>query len=297
MIKSMTGYGRAAGKLSDLNVEVEIRSVNSRYLDLKIRQPSDFSYAEEAVRSCIKAGISRGKVDVFVKISQATDAKPQITVNKEVAKAYYEALDDLAFSLRIDEAVKLSHILKYNNVLTELSSIDVLSEDEVKASLSEIAHAAIADFNKMRLLEGENLRQAILAMCENLHVSLAHVKDLCKLQGDIYIERYKTRIEELLKGADISTIDESRILMEAAILVDKSSIEEEVVRMDSHIEQLELMLDGGGVTGKKMDFLMQEMNREVNTMGSKADDLRITELVVNMKNDVENIREQVQNIE
>lgn len=292
MVRSMTGYGRGEAVLNGRSITVEVRSVNNRYLDCAVKVPRVFIFAEDAVKSKVQSSISRGKVDVFVTIDGAGADSVTITLNRPVADGYYAALVELrdAYGLRDDLSVSLLSRLP-DVFLVEKSPEDV---ETVAADICTVLDSALSDFNAMREREGRKLSEDILSRSDTIQQLTA----LVELQSPKTVADYRARLEAKMKEVLQNTqLDDSRILTEAAVFADKVAVDEETVRIRSHLDQLRSMLEQGGPIGRKLDFLIQEFNREANTIGSKCNDIETARHVINIKAEVEKIREQVQNIE
>ncbi|MBZ4652777.1 MAG: hypothetical protein JG781_115 [Peptococcaceae bacterium] len=292
MIKSMTGFGRGehAGKLK--HVVVEIKSVNHRYNEVLVKMPRQYNLLEDAVRRYILSRISRGRIEVFMKVDEAVTKPRDVQVDKELALAYYKALKELAgitetfLDVGVIQLAQLPNVLK---VEEEEEDLEIIWQDMLPA-LSQAADALMS----MREKEGEKLHLDLLERLKD--IKALHVK-LCEKSPKVvtlYREKLQSRLKELL---DDVKIDENRLTMEVALFADRSSINEELVRMESHLSQFAGILQENNPVGRKLDFLLQELNREINTIGSKANDLEITQYVVEVKSELEKMREQVQNIE
>ncbi len=292
MIKSMTGYGSAKGASGDIDISVEVKSVNNRYLDCTIKMPRVYAAMEEALKAAVTRAISRGKVDVYVSIDTSKADTVSVRINKPVADAYVSALEELVKQYGLKNAVTASELSRFPEVLVlEKSETDIEAlADGVRAVLEQ----ALDGLNEMREREGKNLSDDILRRLEAIG-RLTSEAEACSPRS---VEEYRTRLEtkmaEVLENKDI---DETRILMEAAIFADRVSVNEETVRLKSHIEQLRQMLQSRTPVGRKLDFLIQELNREANTIGSKGNDAEMARIVVDLKAEIEKIREQAQNIE
>ena len=292
MIKSMTGYGRAQGTFSGGDITVEIKSVNNRYLDCGVKLPRGYAYLEEGVKSLVQKSISRGKVDVFITINAAGADNVTISVNEPVAKGYIDAMRQLVEQYGIQDDISASAISRFSDVfIVEKQEQD---ENEVKSAISTVVAQALAAFDAMRTREGEALKTDLLQKAEGILALVSKVEERSPVTVKAYRERLTAKMQEVLEDRQI---DEARIIQEAAIYADKVAVDEETVRLRSHVDQLESMLTEGGVIGRKLDFLMQEMNREANTIGSKGNDVEQARNVVNIKSELEKIREQIQNIE
>ena len=273
MIRSMTGYGGAKGVVEGLNITVELKSVNNRYLDIAVRMPRNFLFAEDAVKSTIQQHVSRGKLDVFVTIDSSQAADTVLRVNEPLLRAYIDTLNTLTVRYDLKNDMSLMSLMRFPDILSvEKAEAD---QDKIRAGLVALTQQALADYDQMREREGAKLRA-------DVEEKLAR------------IERLRQKLEAVLAAADI---DESRIIAEAAIYADHVAVDEETVRLRSHIAQLRQMLESGSPVGRKADFLIQEFNREANTIGSKCQNADIAKVVVDLKSEIEKIREQIQNIE
>ena len=292
MVKSMTGYGRAEETANGCTITVELRSVNNRYLDCNIRLPRLYLFAEEAMKSRIQNTISRGKVDVFVTLDNAGAEKVQVSVNKPVADGYYAALKQLAADYDLEGDISVSLLSRFPDVLlAEKAEEDV---EQMAKDICSVLDRALADFDQMRSREGQRLKDDVLSRAKTIEDKVALVEERSPQTVAEYRAKLEARMTEVLSNTQL---DPARILTEAAIFADKVAVDEETVRLRSHIGQLREMLDKGGATGRKLDFLIQEFNREANTIGSKCSDIDIARHVVDIKAEIEKIREQVQNIE
>ena len=295
MIRIMTGYGRGEAMGEDLTVTVELRSVNNRYLDCTVKMPRAYLFAEDALKERIQNKVGRGKVDVFVNVAHTGGADMEVTVNESLAKSYIEALRKL-YEIDGGNYIKKSgyaaDLARFPDVLT----VEKKEEDQERAKslLLEAMERALDDFNAMREREGEKLREDVLGRASEIEVLTGKVEERSPGIVADYRARLAAKMAEVLHN---NQIDESRILTEAAIYADKVAVDEETVRLRSHISQLRLMLEQGGGVGRKLDFLVQEFNREANTIGSKCNDIETSRYVVDIKAEIEKIREQIQNIE
>ncbi len=292
MIKSMTGYGSAKGGIDGLGITVELKSVNNRYLDVSVRLPRSFLFAEEAVKSAVQKHISRGKVDVFVSLDSSDGGDMTVKVNEALLRGYMEAIEHIAGEYSLPNDLTAMSISRFPDVLTvEKRDLDA---EELSRELSLITVRALNDFDSMRLREGQRLREDVLARLCSIEQLVAVVERESPKTVVEYRARLESRMAEVLGSAGI---DENRILAEAAVFADHIAVDEETVRLRSHISQLRAMLDSGEPTGRKIDFLIQEFNREANTIGSKCQNSDIAHVVVELKSEIEKIREQIQNIE
>lgn len=292
MIKSMTGYGRAQGAFSGGEITVEVKSVNNRYLDCGVKLPRVYGYVEESVKSLVQKNISRGKVDVYISINSSGADNVKISLNKPVVQGYLEALREMAQEYQVREDISVSLLSRFNDVfLVEKQEED---EDEVKSSILAVVQEALAAFDAMRQKEGQALKENLLGKAEDILTLVSRVEARSPVTVEAYRARLTAKMQEVLENKQL---DESRVIQEAAIYADKVAVDEETVRLRSHVAQLKSMLIDGGVIGRKLDFLMQEMNREANTIGSKGNDVEQARNVVDIKSELEKIREQIQNIE
>ena len=294
MVKSMTGYGRGDQSFEGLQVTVELRAVNNRYLDCTVKMPRAYIFAEDAMKAKVQSAVGRGKVDVFVTIAHSAGNDLVVTVNEELAKSYLDALNRLheLGGSRVKKDFRATDLARFPDVLT----VEKQEEDPdlVKERLLAVLELAIADFNSMREREGERLAADILSRAETFETLLSEVEKLSPQTVADYRARLEGKMREVLQNLQI---DEGRLLAEAAIFADRVAVDEETVRLHSHLSQLRELLAAGGAVGRKLDFLIQEFNRETNTIGSKCSDLEVTRRVVDMKAEIEKIREQVQNLE
>lgn len=292
MIKSMTGYGSAKGCVEDLKITVELKSVNNRYLDTSVRMPRNFIFAEDAVKSAVQTKISRGKVDVFVSVDSSESDGVVVRVNEPLLKSYLDALRHIADEYALTDDLTVSNVSRLPDVLTiEKKDQDA---DAITAGIREITERALADFDIMREREGQKLKDDVLSRLKTIESLLSAVERDAPKTVEDYRARLRQKMEEVLNGAGV---DENRLLQEAAIYADHIAVDEETVRLHSHIAQLRTMLNAGSPIGRKIDFLIQEFNREANTIGSKCQNSDIAHLVVDLKSEIEKIREQIQNIE
>jgi len=292
LIKSMTGYGRAVETVNGREISVELRSVNNRYLDCSVRLPRILSFAEDAVKQAVKASISRGKVDVYISVRSEAGEEAQVSLNKNVLDGYLAAMRQMVEECGVRDDISVSVVSRLPEVFQiEKPQVD---EEQLLSDLMGVVNTALASYDAMRATEGA-------AMDQDLRSRGKTIEDLVTLveQGNVQtVIDYRTRLENKLREVlENTSIDESRILTEAAIFADKVAVDEETVRLRSHIKQMYTMLDNGGPIGRKLDFLLQEMNREANTTGSKCTDVNLARIVVDIKAELEKIREQTQNIE
>ena len=295
MVKSMTGYGRGERAFDGgLQITVELRSVNNRYLDCAVKMPRAYIFAEDAMKGMIQRAVARGKVDVFVTIVRSGGDDLVVTVNEALAKSYAAALERLR-ELGGSGAKKrwsAADLARFPDVLTVEKREEDL--DEMKERLLAVLELALKDFNAMRETEGRRLEADILGRADAIQRLLAEVEERSPQTVADYRARLEAKMREVLQNTQI---DEARLLTEAAIFADKVAVDEETVRLHSHLGQLRELLSAGGAVGRKLDFLIQEFNREANTIGSKCSDMEVVRRVVDMKAEIEKIREQVQNLE
>ena len=292
MVKSMTGYGRAVETVNGREFTVELRSVNNRYLDCSVKLPRSLSFAEEAVKQAVKATISRGKVDVFISLHSDGAADVKVTLNAPMVEGYLTAMKQMVADYGVQDDISVSLISRMPEVFTvEKSEVD---EEQLRSDLMSVVGKALENYDAMRAAEGRALENDLRSRGNTILELISQVE---AGNGQTVID-YRTRLENKLREVLANTaIDESRILTEAAIFADKVAVDEETVRLRSHLEQMNNMLTTGGAIGRKLDFLLQEMNRESNTIGSKCSDVKLARIVVDIKAELEKIREQTQNIE
>ena len=292
ILYSMTGYGSAKGVVGGQTVTVEVKSVNNRFLDCSVRLPRSYLFAEDLVKGAVSAGVKRGKVDVFVTIQSSQEADTVVTANLPLAEEYLHALNEIAEKLGVDVGVNAGLIARFPDVLTvEKKELDREAAGE---ALRAITEEAVAEFNAMRAREGERLREDMLAKLEKISGFVSIVEERSPETVREYRQRLETRLRELLEDRNV---DEQRLITETAIFADRTAVDEETVRLRSHISQFETMLEEGSPIGRKMDFLVQEFNRESNTIGSKCSDAALAQVVVDLKSEIEKLREQLQNVE
>ena len=292
MIKSMTGYGSAKGSVEGLQITVELKSVNNRYLDASVRLPRSFLFAEDTVKSAVQRHISRGKVDVFVSVDSTEAGDMTVKVNEALLKGYLDALQHIAEEYDLPNDATAMAVSRFPDVLSvEKKDLDA---DAISAGILAVTEQALDDFDAMREREGAKLRDDVLSRLETIDALVSTVERESPRTVAAYRERLEAKMAEVLGSAGI---DENRILAEAAIFADHIAVDEETVRLRSHMSQLRGMVNGSSPTGRKIDFLIQEFNREANTIGSKCQNSDIAHTVVDLKSEIEKIREQIQNIE
>ena len=288
----MTGYGRAVETVNGREFTVELRSVNNRYLDCSVRLPRMLSFAEDAVKQAVKASISRGKVDVFITVRSEASDDVQVSLNKSVLQGYLSAMHQMVDEFGVKDDISVSAVSRLPEVFViEKPQVD---EDQLMQDLMSVVAKALEGYDAMRCLEGEALDRDLRSRGQTILEFVAQVEAGNGKTVSDYRARLEAKIKEVLAN---TAIDESRILTEAAIFADKVAVDEETVRLRSHLAQMNAMLTTGGAMGRKLDFLLQEMNREANTIGSKCTDVNLARIVVDIKAELEKIREQTQNIE
>ena len=292
MIRSMTGYGRAVQTVDERVYTVEIRSVNNRYLDCSVKLPRAYSFAEDCVKQRVKSTVTRGKVEVYISVSVPSGEAMNISLNRPVLEGYLAAMQEITRDYAVQPEIRVSDLTRFSDIfVVEKAQAD---EEKLSADLLSVVDQALEAYNNMRLTEGE----ALAADLRSRAGTILSLVEQVEARSPQTVSEYRARLENKMKEVlESTTIDESRILTEAAIFADKIAVDEETVRLRSHLQQMENMLKLGGAIGRKLDFLMQEMNREANTIGSKANDLQLSKTVVDIKAELEKIREQMQNIE
>lgn len=292
MIKSMTGFGRCEVQEAERKITVEMKSVNHRYLDVAIKMPKKLNFFEAAIRNELKNYIQRGKVDIFIAYEDYTDTNVCVKYNKELAAEYMGYLNQMAEDFQMDNDVRVSTLSRYPEVLTmEEQTID---EEKLWQLLSKAIKGAAEGFVNTRIKEGDNLREDLIGKLDGM---LTHV-DFITSRSPQIIAEYKQKLEDKVKELlEDAKVDENRLLMEVTIFADRVCVDEELVRLRSHIETTKDTLLKGGSIGRKLDFIAQEMNREANTILSKSNDLEISNHAIELKTEIEKVREQIQNIE
>lgn len=291
MLNSMTGYGRSRLELDGREYVIEIKSVNHRYLDITVKLPRDISYLEDKIKKTVLNFVTRGKIDINITYSNVKASERNIYINKSIANEYIKQLKEIALENGLSQNIDVTNILKMPDIM--INEIGIKEEEVWQAFETKIIEA-LNSFNEMREVEGKKLCEDILKRITLIYENLQIISEKSTGLVEQYIVKLEARIKEILK-TDI--IDQNRLASEAVIFSDKSSVEEELTRMYSHIAQFKQMVEDTTTKGKKIDFLIQEMNREINTIASKANCLDITKMVIEIKTELENIREQIQNIE
>ncbi len=291
-MRSMTGFGRERQIIGGKEYLVEIKSVNSRYCELTVKVPRNYTYLEEKLKSLVKSRLSRGKAEVWLSVTEIEGRETSVTVNLPVVKNYLEEMRSCGAELNLMDDLKLSDIFRMTDAFTVVRT--EADEETIWNNVQSVANKALDNFTAMREKEGEKLKNDLLSKIDNIEEMINKVEELSPETVAAYRERLYTKLKEVLEDKQI---EEQRILTEAAIFADKVAVDEETVRLHSHFKQFREMTSATEPIGRKLDFLVQELNRETNTIGSKAQDLQITKIVIEVKSEIEKIREQIQNIE
>lgn len=292
MVKSMTGFGRSVESINGLNITVEVKSVNHRYFEFSARMSRAYQFAEDSLKALCQKYITRGKIELSVFVEDATSTSTTVEINRQYAGEYISALRQLAKEYKIKDDLKLSALTGNPELFTVRKTL--LEDEVVIDALTQVTKKALDNYNEMRVIEGKKLETDVLSRVKTILSAVEFIESRSPETVKAYRERIEEKMRELLGSA---TVDEQRIITETAIFADKVAVDEETVRLRSHISQLENMLESDSATGKKLDFLIQEMNREANTIGSKSQNVEIAHTVVEIKAEIEKIREQIQNIE
>ena len=290
-MKSMTGFGRASLESNGKNYIIEIKTVNNKYSDITVKSPKRLSFMEDKIRKQITNRITRGKVEVSVSFFDFSNKSKNVVLNKEIAKEYIKQLREIADENNLSENISVVEIAKLPDIL---NSIDSDNDEEIVSEALQCLNMALDSLIEMRKTEGENIKQDLLIRIERVQNLVNKIAENSKGIVEEYVSKLEKRVKEILKT---DVVDENRIAQEAVIYADKTSIEEELTRLNSHIVQFKELVNSDGPVGKKLDFMIQEMNRETNTIGSKAGSGEITKAVIDLKVELEDIREQIQNIE
>lgn len=290
-MKSMTGFGRASLESNGKNYIIEIKTVNNKYSDITVKSPKRLSFMEDKIRKQIANRITRGKVEVSVSFFDFSNKSKNVVLNKEIAKEYIKQLREIADENNLSENISVVEIAKLPDIL---NSIDSDNDEEIAGEALKCLNMALDSLIEMRKTEGENIKQDLLVRIERVQNLVDKIAENSKGIVEEYVSKLEKRVKEILKT---DVVDENRIAQEAVIYADKTSIEEELTRLNSHIVQFKELINSDGPVGKKLDFMIQEMNRETNTIGSKAGSGEITKAVIDLKVELEDIREQIQNIE
>ena len=291
-MRSMTGFGRAKLEKNNRIYSIEIKSVNHKYSDISIKLPRSLNYLEDSIKKQISSKVARGKIDVFVTFENYSEQGKEVVINEELVKEYMEKFKLLAEQNNLSMNIPVTEITKLPDVLTLKETEE--EEDTIQNELLECLEQAINNFVEMRTIEGNKIKEDLKARIDKVECDVQKISEYSTRLVQEYVVKLEERIKEILKT---DVVDQSRLAMEVVLFADKCSVEEELTRLKSHIEQFRTLINSEGTIGKKIDFLLQEMNRETNTMGSKSGSLDITNLVVNIKTELEDIREQIQNIE
>ena len=291
-MKSMTGFGRAKLEKNNRIYNIEIKSVNHKYSDISIKMPRSFSYLEEKLKKEISSNISRGKIDVYITFENYSEAGKEIIVNKELVQEYLEKFREISVGTELSMSIPVTEITKLPDVLTIKETDE--DEEQIESELLECMKSAIDNFVSMREQEGNKIKEDLIERINRVEAAKDKISQYSTGLIDEYVVKLEERVKQILKT---NVVDESRLAMEVVLYADKCSVEEELTRLDSHICQFRQLIEETNPVGKKLDFLMQEMNRETNTMGSKSGSIEITNIVVDIKTELEDIREQIQNIE
>ncbi len=292
MVRSMTGYGRGQASGAGFDFTVELKSVNSRYMEFSCRLPRGYLFLEDKLKSYTAERVSRGKVEMYVSAESGTDDEITVELNETYADAYIKALNLLSEKYEIPSGVSAASFIGNSDMFKVVKT--EIDEEAVAEAVLSAAATAIDNFIAMREVEGAKLREDVLSRVGVILAKVSFIEEKSPETVEVYREKLENKIKELLNGA---TYDEARVITETAIYADKVAVAEETVRLRSHIAQLSDMLEKGGAVGRKLDFIVQEMNRETNTIGSKAQNIEIAQAVVDIKSEIEKIREQIQNIE
>ncbi len=292
MIKSMTGYGRAVGTDGGMTVTVELKSVNHRFFEFNAKTTRGYSFLEEKLKAYVQQSVSRGKLDCYMQVENEETQDGVVTINESLAAGYYNALRGLCDKYHLIMSQNVSELAAFTDIFNVKKP--PADEEKIWQTVKKVADEAIAAFLHMRETEGEKLKTDVLSRADAILADVAFIEERSPQTVSEYYEKVKARIRELLADA---AVDEQRLLTEAAVFADKIAVAEETVRLRSHLDQLRTFFDSSEPIGRKLDFLVQEINREANTIGSKASDIEIARRVINIKSEVEKIREQIQNIE
>lgn len=293
MVKSMTSFGRASSEEGNKFLfSVEMKSVNSRYLDLNVRLPKSIISLEEEIRKLINSKLSRGKVDVFINQKSYSGGEGIAKLNLRLAESYYNCLKEIEENLNIKNDVTATQIARFPDVITIIEEED--SIEEIWEVIKPLINSSLEMMNNMRVIEGEKLEEDILQKLNEIENLVYNIENIAYTVPVAYRKKLEVKLKDLLEGIEI---DEARIAQEIAIIADKSAVDEEITRLKSHLSQMRKTFKEEGQIGRKLDFIIQEMNREANTIASKSSDMNMTNYVINIKNLIEKIREQSQNIE
>ena len=294
MIKSMTGFGRCRTVLNGREINVEIKSVNHRFFEFTCRTPRGYGFLDDKLKSLVNSKVSRGKIDMFVTVTAAEDTPAQVIVNHSLVSGYLNAMKEISETYGIENDVTVTSISRFPDVYTVQKAVE--DEEQITSDVLSVADAALSAFIEMRAAEGEKMKADILGRSQTILSIVGEIEERSPVTVKEYEERLLERINQTLKDYNIN-IDEQRVLTEVAVFADKVAVAEETVRLRSHFEQFTKTLESENPVGREIDFIIQEMNREANTIGSKVQDSVIAHKVVRIKSEIEKIREQIQNIE
>lgn len=292
MLKSMTGYGRARMETSGYDVCVEIKSVNNRYLDVSVRCPRVYGFMEERLKKLTAEYTTRGKVDIYVTVDKLSGSGTVVTYDKDLLESYIKALREIQAEYSLADDISVANVAQYRDIFTQTKEDE--DDEVIREAVLNAARAAFDDYTAMRAAEGERLCENMLEKLDYIEKKRLEIELLAPNAVKLYREKLTEKITELIGAAQL---DPARILTEAAIFADRVATDEETTRLASHIKQFKTILSSDEASGRKLDFLTQELNREVNTIGSKANDIEISKIVVDLKSEIEKIREQIQNVE
>lgn len=292
MIKSMTGFGRSEQKINGREVSVEIKSVNHRYFEFNCKTSRGYAFLEEKLKSYVQQRVSRGKIDLYVSVVCAEETQANITLNHSLTAGYVAALKEIASAYGVQDDISVSSVARFPDIFTVHKAQE--DEDEVWQSVLPVLDCAMESFMNMRLSEGARMKEDVLSRSQTILSIVDQIDEQSPRTVAQYRQKLEERLRELLESA---SVDEQRLLTEAAIFADKTAVAEETVRLRSHFTQLQKFMEAGEPVGRKIDFILQEMNREANTIGSKVQNAPLAHLVVEIKSELEKIREQIQNIE
>lgn len=292
MIKSMTGFGRSEQKINGREISVEIKSVNHRYFELNCKTSRGYAFLEEKLKAYLQQRVSRGKIDLYVSVVCAEETQANVTLNHSLAAGYVAALKEIAAAYSVQDDISVSSVARFTDIFTVHKAQE--DEDEVWQSVLPVLDSAMESFMNMRKAEGARMKEDVLSRSKTILSIVEQIDEQSPQTVAQYREKLEERLKELLESA---SVDEQRLLTEAAIFADKTAVAEETVRLRSHFSQLEKFMEAKEPVGRKIDFILQEMNREANTIGSKVQNAPLAHLVVEIKSELEKIREQIQNIE
>ena len=292
LAKSMTGYGKCESVTEEKQIVVEIKSVNNRYLDVNVKCPRFMMFAEEKIKALVGKFTTRGKIDVYISVVSKKETGKKITVDTELVNAYISAFKSACEETGLSYDLSASRFLNNSDIVKV--EFEQLSDEEIWAEFEPVISGCLENYNNMRAVEGERLKTDILSKTQKVLDNVLEIEKIVPLNIESYKEKLYLKVKDAVEAAEV---DENRILSEVALYIDKIGVDEEIVRLKSHIETMRSVLCEDGSLGTKLDFIIQEMNRETNTIGSKANDLKITNFVIENKNEIEKIREQIQNME